>query len=182
MKLKHGPYSPSRLDVAVCPYSFYNQYISPNRKRGPSSLAADRGSAVHEVVEKITAELKKDRNTVFDRVTIQQWANEAIKNNPAALEAYEEVVQICHNYINHPPEQLTDDAEIELKLAVKLALDENGIIEVYKDIMYEGEENEEEVLRTKLIPCGYDDPDAIGRGRADIFIVSLEKKLNMEIY
>jgi hypothetical protein len=157
--LKYGPYSPSRLDSGICGYSFYKTYVDPNREgRGRGlSVAADRGSAIHEVFEMITQRMvggiAKGEAVNFDDAEIQQWCIEAINRNPASAMAVEEVLEMSRKYVHTPPYYLTGDAETEVNLAVKFdGYDDDG--------------------NPSFSECGYEDPQAFGRGKADIFMIS----------
>lgn len=153
MKLRYGPYSPSRLETAICGYSFWNQYVKEDRKRGQENLPQARGSAVHEVFEKITAKLiAHPDGTSFSAQEIRNWINEAVDAHPAAYEEAGEILNMCKLYVQRPPRVLTSDAGIELRLAVKAFQGEDGSIQ-FKE-------------------ADYEDPDAFFRGRADILVMS----------
>ena len=152
MRLKYGPYSSSRLETALCGFSFWNQYVNPDRSRErKDSLATARGSVVHEVFEKITARLKEGGNT-FSEAEVRSWVAEKVNEYPASYEEVGEILDMCQKYIRRPPRVLTEDAGIELRLAVKMVVKEDG--------SYEFKE------------CDYDDPEAFFRGRADILVIS----------
>lgn len=165
MKLKYGPYSPSRLDTAACAYNFRKTYVDKPRPEKKEDLPQARGSAVHEINEKITARLK-DNLTVSD-AELRAWTAEAVNRHPAAYQELEQIMEMGQLYLRKPPATITPNSEIELKLAVKLVLDENGNIATYTDLV-----DEKEVTRFTFEPCDYDDPDAFARGRADILTIS----------
>lgn len=147
MKLKFGPYSPSRLDTFTCGYAGYRQYIDPNRpKRKVESVPQARGSAVHEVLGRITMELAKG-NKVFTDAIIREWVSEAVVMHPAAAEETKEILHMARAYLLNPPDPLAPDAEVEQALAVRL---EGG----------------------EFVECDYDDPSAYARGRIDIKMIS----------
>lgn len=157
MQLKYGPYSPSRLETATCGYAFYHQYVEPRPEVKGSSLARDRGSAVHEVFEKITERFRdavarrergEEAEAIFDPAEVRQWVSEAVRRNPGAYSETDQILEMARKYIEKPPRTLTSDAGIELKLGIKM--DENG----------------------NFVECGYDDPDTFARGRADIMMIS----------
>ena len=148
MKLKFGPYSPSRLDTANCPYSFYRQYIDPDRPtHQPESLPQARGSAVHEVFEEITNRHKCGRADTVDEGTLRQLVAGAVNKHPAAYREAAAIMDMSAKYVNKPPRVLVPDAEVEVRMAVKFT--ESGFEE-----------------------CDYNSPDAFARGRADIMMVS----------
>lgn len=150
-ELKYGPYSPSRLDLASCPYAFYHSYVAPREER-PSkiaSLAQDRGSAIHLVLERITQRMCQDKDASFSSAEIHKWVAEAIEQHPAAYQETGLIIEMAKLYIKKPPQILTSDAETELRLALKWGGEERGFVE-----------------------CDYDDPMAVARGRADIWMIS----------
>lgn len=154
MKLKYGPYSPSRLEVANCPYSFYRQYVDPDRSKvRTESLPQARGSVVHEVFELINRELVTHAPNhaaaaqAIAPMVIEGAIVEAINRHPAAYQDLPAIRSMVNLYLARPPQNLIYDAAIERKMAVKY---DNG----------------------KFVECDYDDTDAIGRGRADIMMFS----------
>lgn len=152
-KLHYGPYSPSRLDAGVCGYQFKKVYIDKDPKAREENLPQGRGSAVHEVFEKITATMCKDPDAVFSKEQIREWIIEAMHAHPISYEETDEIISMCELYIRKPPAFLTKEALIEEKLAIKL-------------VGYDKEKN------PKWDECSYDDPDAFARGRADILMFS----------
>lgn len=170
MVFKYGPYSPSRLETGTCGYAFNKQYIDPNRptiKR--EGLAQARGSAVHEIYERITKKMIEDQHASFNDTEIRQWVTEAVNNHPAAYEEIDAIIAMAKLYIRKPPAVLTDDAGIELKLAIKPKMKPDGTVETYMDTtIFEGQSIE----RPVFMECHYDDPEAVARGRADIFLIS----------
>ena len=167
MKLKYGPYSPSRLDTATCGYLFSKQYVEKVLPR-TENLPQARGSAVHEVFEQITACFKENKY-VFSDKQVRKWCADAVNNHPASYMEVDEVLEMAQKYISTPPAIVTEDAEIELKMAVKPLINEKGEWATYQDTTtFEGES----LTRYKFVECDYEDPEAIGRGKADIFMVS----------
>jgi hypothetical protein len=150
-KLKYGPYSPSRLDTANCPFSFYHQYVVKKEGKGSkvSSLAQDRGSAIHLVLERITHRMREDKNATFSSEELREWTTDAVRQHPAAYQETGLILDMARRYIMKPPPVLTPDAETELRLAVRWDDGEKGFVE-----------------------CLYDDPRAVARGRADIWMIS----------
>lgn len=152
MELKYGPYSPSRLDTAVCGYAFFKQYIDPERKKNDlktENVPQARGSAVHEILEQITkkATANPGAPVPLSNEELLKWAVEAVNRHPAAYQEMDDILAMARLYAAKPPAVLTSDAGIELRLAVKL---EKG----------------------KFVECSYDDPKAFARGRADIMMIS----------
>lgn len=144
MQLKYGPYSPSRLETAVCGYNFFRQYIDENRPPRSEGLAQARGSALHEVLEKITPLIAKGYQEISDG-QVRQWVAEAIQRHPAAYQETGEILGMVSKYLANPP-TLEPDAEVEKLMGIKLT--ENGFEQ-----------------------CDYNDPDAFARGRADIMML-----------
>lgn len=146
--MKIRPVSPSRLDTWVCGYAGYRQYLDPERpQKKAESLPQARGSAVHEVLAKITEEICRNPKPVFTDEGIRKMVADAILMHPAAAEETKEILAMARKYIMNPPNPLTKDAQVEVALAVKF--NENGWVE-----------------------CPYDDPEAFARGRADIMMIS----------
>lgn len=150
-KLKYGPYSPSRLETATCGYAFRLQYIDIDKTKPKKlgSLPQERGSAVHEVLEQITKKMCENPHYSFTENEVRTWVVEAITKYPTAYIETQQVLDMARLYIARPPRMLTLNAETELRLAVKFCS-----------------------TRQNFIECDYDDPDAFGRGRADIFMIS----------
>jgi hypothetical protein len=143
----YGPYSPSKLDVAICPTRFYRHYLDPDRPREKlESVPQARGSAVHLILARITEELLRKRETFTDQ-DIRNWVSEAILQHPAAAEETGSILSMARRYLLNPPDFLPADAQVEQAMAIKM-----------------GERGFEE--------CGYDDPNAYARGRIDIWMVS----------
>lgn len=148
IRLQYGPYSPSRLDSGVCGFAFHKQYVDPARKSRPrtENLPQARGSAVHEVFERITQTLIDKPDHIFNPNQVKEWVVEAVQRHPAAYQEIPDILEMCRKYINKPPE-LEREAEVELMLAVKA-------FRKGDEIVFE--------------ECEYDDPEAFVRGRADI--------------
>jgi CRISPR/Cas system-associated exonuclease Cas4 (RecB family) len=153
MKLRYGPYSPSRLDTGICGYSFCKQYIDPNRVKEASSLPQARGSAIHEVFELITRKICSEPDAVFSDTEIRTWVADAILRNPRAQEETDAALEMARLYVRRPPPLLTKDAGIEMRLAIKLT----GF-----------DENQQPIFEE----CSYDSDEAFARGRADILMIS----------
>ena len=148
MNLKYGPYSPSRLDTARCPYSFYKQYVDPERvKQRTDNLPQARGHVVHEVLEIITDHHKSAQTNKITMDDIKTWVTRSILEHPAAYEETGAIIEMARLYTERPPKVLTTDAETEKKMGIKLS--DNGLVE-----------------------CSYDDPQAFARGIADIMMIS----------
>lgn len=154
MKLKYGPYSSSKLDVATCGYWFQKRYIEKNRK--DSLKSADRGAAVHYVFEKITEKFRENKNALFDDGVIRYWVAEALEKYPGAYGESSEILKMCKLYINKPIYDLTSDAGIELNLAVEM--------------VSKGEN------KLEFIETDYNNPKAFFRGKIDVFVLADDLK------
>ena len=142
---RYGPYSNHRLEVGNCGFSFYHQYVARKKKGAVEerSVASDRGSAAHEVLEKITKLYQRDNTQKILAEEIKQWVFEAVTRYPLAYSEIGEIVAMAKRYAANPP-HLSTEAKTEVMLALKF---EDGQLE----------------------QCEYDDPAAIMRGRIDIF-------------
>lgn len=147
MKLNHGPYSPSRLDRAVCRYAFGRQYIDKDPSvRDVETLPQARGSAVHEVLGHLTEEMLKEKKTFKDD-EIRSLVARSITAHPAAVQETREIFRMARAYLFNPPNPLYSDAVVEQALAVKM-------------------------VGGSFQKCDYDDPDAFARGRIDIMMTA----------
>lgn len=152
MKVVYGPYSPSRLDTATCPFLFKKTYIDQEPRARTQSLAAARGAAVHEVFEKMTKMMvKSDKEVSFTKNMLQEMVVEAVKANPQAYPETRDILDMAIRYAKKPPYMLTTDADVEARFGVKMG--EEGIVE-----------------------SSYDDPNTLARGRADIQMISDDLK------
>jgi CRISPR/Cas system-associated exonuclease Cas4 (RecB family) len=149
MHLKYGPYSPSRLDTALCPYSFKRQYIDKNVPKGISSLPQERGSVVHEVFESITKKYRDNKGALFTEDELYNLIVESVKKHPTAAQDIASIRDMVRLYVKKLPSTMTSDAEVELKIAIKW-----------------------DSVKKDFIECDYDDPQAFARGRADIMMIS----------
>ncbi len=165
--LKYGPYSPSRLETAMCPYAFYRQYIDPKRQKNSENLPQARGSVVHEVFEKITE--YHIRKEIAPRPMVKKWIQESIDKHPAAYQEFDKIISMCDAYSSKAPHSLVSDSQIELKMAVKLVKNPDGTYQAFDDVKSIPGKT---ISRFRFVECGYDDPDAMFRGRADIFSIS----------
>jgi len=171
MKLKYGPYSPSRLETGNCGFSFYHQYVERDESlRRTSNVPQARGSIVHDVFEAMTNAFKENRQYKFNVGDLDKMLEQGLERNPegkqaiedldlrletlrslgqypAGYSALEEIREMIRGYAENPPEKLNADSGVEERLAVKLV---------------DGQFEE----------CSYDDPDALMRGRADIRTIS----------
>jgi len=150
LKLKYGPYSPSRLDTATCGYAFKRQYIDKDQRAivRTENLPQARGSAVHEVLEKMTKQMATEPDRGFNEQQLRSWVTEAVIAHPAAYQDVEDILGMVRLYARKPPPVLTENAKTEIKL---------GITGDGKGGFHD---------------CHYDDPDVWFRGRADIMLVN----------
>jgi len=170
MKTKYGPYSPSRLEAGYCPLSFFRHYVDPLAKTRAKTenLPQARGSAVHEIFELMTDRFKLGEFPSLAETN--KWIMEAVIRHPAAQEDIADIRKMVDYYLKRTPKDLEPDAEIELRMGVKFAMD-NGQFVTYEDTTtFPGQT----VTRYQFIECDYDDPDAFARGRADIMQISAD--------
>ena len=140
-KLQYGPYSPSRLETGICGHAFHKTYVEKDRRRRQSEdgLAAARGSVVHEVFEEMNAQLLQGKYAFMPK-DISSWIAKYTNKYPEAYKDISTIRQCVELYANNPPQNLPEDAEIEMAIALDADMKE----------------------------CGYDDPNAMIRGRADL--------------
>ena len=150
MKLKYGPYSPSRLETASCGYEFQQSYIVKRPENKVERLPQARGSTVHEIFEKITGHMINSPGVSLSAETLRTWTNESLNKHPLAYQEIDAISDMVQKYLRKPPTNLTKNSEIELKLAVKPVLDEKGNLVEYDDVMFSGLENEYSVKRVRF--------------------------------
>jgi hypothetical protein len=146
--MKYNPYSPSRLDVATCGYSFINEYGQAERIKR-ESIASARGTAAHEVLERISKEIVNGRQS-FSQEEVREWIIQAVTRHPAAYAEIDEIFKIANLYVNRPINFTWKDVRTEQNLAVTT------------NSLWSGTWDE----------CAYDDPKAIVRGRIDLTMIS----------
>lgn len=163
--MKYGPYSASRLDSATCGYLFYHTYVNPRTDRKKiRSLPQDRGSAVHDILEYMTGKYKENKDHPFftvpagnmlDRPTPTREMVEVIQNAvnkyPASFEQVDVLENCAIRYARRRPDNVDEETGVELMLAVKR----------------EGDQ---------LVQAGFDDPDAVMRGKIDLLFFSDDAK------
>ena len=116
IELQYGPYSASRLIVARCPARFMSKYIRRDLIVS-DALASSRGSAIHEVLQKIT-----ERNTAGEEISpmeLVDWVSEAVGKFPASYEQAYLIKEACVAYIGNPSPYANEDTLCEVALAVK---------------------------------------------------------------
>lgn len=113
--MKYGPYSPSRLDVANCPYRFKREYIKKD-VQDKGSEASSRGRAVHKILEWITLAW------VHKRQIDPRWVNLVIDKNPLRdPENLQFVRDAAANYMNSAfPYPFETVVGVEEKVAVDI--------------------------------------------------------------
>lgn len=117
VKLKYGPYSPSRLITARCGQRFFGQYIRKDRSVG-QTVASARGNAIHYVLSKITENIV---NKVATNTTdINTWVSEAMGLFPAAYEQIDMVKGAANAYVANPSPYITGETNCEMSFAVRL--------------------------------------------------------------
>lgn len=133
VKLKYGPYSASRLIVARCPARFHSKYILRDTIVA-DTLASSRGSAIHEVLQKISeAHVAK---TALVANQINHWVEEAVGKYPAAYEQIKLVKDAASAYVGNPSPYLNETTVCEKTLAVKLFEEETFVDDVTPAFSY----------------------------------------------
>lgn len=180
MKLKYGPYSPSRLETGNCGFSFYHQYVNPDpAMKGVATVPQARGSIVHDVFEAMTKAFIANPDCKFTEGDVSQMLQDGLERNPGSTEAMkeldvrletlralghypagysalEEIREMIQGYATNPPAKINQDSGVEERLAVKL-------------------------VDGQFVECDYNDPDAFMRGRADIRTIS-DDTTTMTVY
>jgi CRISPR/Cas system-associated exonuclease Cas4 (RecB family) len=111
------------------------------------SIPSARGSAIHEVFEKIT-KARLSGESMLSPDQIRQWTVEALNHYPLAAHCIDEIMEIIRRYMIRFPVWLTGEILPEVKKAVDINFEE----------------------------CGYDYPDALFRARLDILNFSVDNK------
>lgn len=123
--LKYGPYSASRLIVARCPSRFMSKYIIKD-KIVSDTIASSRGSAIHEVLQKIT-EHRVNHEEITPKM-LESWINEALGKFPAAYEQAKLVKDAATAYVANPSPYIQGTTLCEKSLAVSL-YEEDSFVE-----------------------------------------------------
>lgn len=146
MKVKYGPYSPSRLDVAECPRHFSQKYISREIKSSDSP-ESKRGNVVHETFEEITKGWMSGAPLEWNQV-MKVMTGLVVKYKIYDQENISIITKAARAYMVHPPSGIENIIGTEEGLAVSWDSTNNEFIE-----------------------CDWDDPDAVYRGKIDILIM-----------
>jgi len=114
---QYGPYSPSRLITAKCPARFFGQYIRKDRVVG-YKLAADRGSAIHFVLSKITEH--RQMEVIPTPKQVEDWISVAVGMFPAAYAQIDVVKGAADAYMKNPSPYVNKTTFCEKSFAVQL--------------------------------------------------------------
>lgn len=125
--MKFGPYSPSRLIAAKCPQRFYGQYVRQDQVVS-HTLAASRGSAIHEVLSKITMRTIAGKAIMPSEVDL--WVSEAVGKFPAAYQQSDMIHGAAAAYIAKPSPYMNKDTLCEQAYAVSLCIEESLLDDV----------------------------------------------------
>lgn len=109
-KLTYGPYSPSRLIAARCPSSFFAQYVRKDKVVG-HTLASARGSAIHEVLAKITASIQS--GSLLTTRQVSEWVSEAVTAFPAAYPQIDLIKEAADAYVGNPSPYINANTSCE---------------------------------------------------------------------
>ena len=115
-RLKYGPYSPSRLITAKCPARFFGQYIRKDKVVG-ARLAADRGSAIHLVLAKITEAKQLGLN--LSTRQIGDWISEAVGAFPGAYSQIDLIKGAADAYVGNQSPYINKTTSCEKSFAVQ---------------------------------------------------------------
>jgi PD-(D/E)XK nuclease superfamily protein len=124
IKLKYGPYSASRLIVARCPARFHSKYILRDTIVA-DTLASARGSAIHEVLQRIS-EAHASR-TAIAGTQVNRWVEEAVGKFPASYEQIKLIKDAASAYVGNPSPYLNETTRCEKTLAVSLYEEETFV-------------------------------------------------------
>lgn len=144
MQVKYGPYSPSRLEVANCPFRFKAEYKDKIIK-DERSLAARRGNVVHETFEEITKAWLINKGLNWDQV-VETLTKLMALHQLTEEDAQNDCIGAARCYMFNPPKNLDTILGTEEQIAVK----------------HDGE---------KWVTCNWDDPDAYARGKIDLLLI-----------
>jgi hypothetical protein len=165
-KLVYGPYSPSRLLVATCPSRFFAQYIRKDAVIG-ATVASARGSAIHEILAKITAAHMEKR--ALTSMQVGQWVSEAVAKYPAAYAQIELIRASADAYVANPNPYITANTFCEASFAVQLFEEESFFDEAVNDRKF--------VAVRYDMPNGRTNPEAYFGGRIDQLCVDEDLKI-----
>lgn len=117
VKVKYGPYSPSKLITARCPQRFFGQHVRGDRNVG-YSIASARGNAIHEVSAMITE--TRVKGISLTPKMVETWVAEAVGRNPAAYEQVDLIKAAANSYISNPSPYVNETTKCEATLGVRL--------------------------------------------------------------
>lgn len=120
----YGPYSPSRLITAKCPQRFFGQYIRKDKVIG-ASVAADRGNAIHQVLEQIT--LARAQELALTPKQINDWISKAVGEYSAAYQQIDLVSGAVQSYIMNQNPYSNKNTLCEKSFAVQLWEEESFV-------------------------------------------------------
>jgi CRISPR/Cas system-associated exonuclease Cas4 (RecB family) len=113
--MKFSPYSPSRLESAVCGFSFIKTYGVKERPRN-ETIASSRGSVIHEVFERISLARIVGQEQ-FTPEEINRFIIEAVKRYPAAYAETTSIMRMCSLYLRRLP-KLEKHTRVEVMLGI----------------------------------------------------------------
>lgn len=133
IRLKYGPYSASRLIVARCPARFQSKYVLRDSIVS-DTLASARGSAIHEVLQKISeAHVQK---LEIPAQLLNQWVEDAVSKFPAAYEQIKLVKDAAVAYAGNPSPYLNETTVCENTFAVKIYEEETFLDDMAPSFAY----------------------------------------------
>ena len=118
----YGPYSPSRLIAGKCPARFFAQYVRKD-KIVSQTLASARGSAIHEVLEKITK--SRQANDILTTKQVNDWVTEAVGRHPAAYSQIDLIKEAADAYVRTPSPYVNSTTQVEAEFAVQMWVEDS---------------------------------------------------------
>ena len=133
IQLKYGPYSASRLIVAKCPARFQSKYVL-RETIVSDTLASARGSAIHEVLQKISE--AHVRKSAVGTGELNHWVQEAVGRFPASYEQIKLIKDAAAAYAGNPSPYLNETTVCEAEYAVELYEEESFVDEAALSFKY----------------------------------------------
>lgn len=146
MQTKYGPYSPSRLNVATCPYRFKAEYIDKSIV-DEGSLQARRGNVIHETFEALVKSWLRNQGLTWDQV-VEVLKDRMVKYAVTNNEDQNTCIGAARCFMLNPPHHLETCCGTEEQISVKW--DEGS---------------------KKYVTCPWEDPESYARGKIDLLMI-----------
>jgi hypothetical protein len=154
--LNYGPYSPSRLIAGKCPARFFAQYVRKD-KIVSHSIASARGTAIHEILEKITKAMQA--GTILTTKQVNEWVTESVGKHPAAYAQIDLIKEAADAYVRMPSPYISSTTECEKAVAVELWVEDTWDDTSAPKIAF--------VSVPYVLPDGRTNPDCFFGGKID---------------